>query len=191
MTDGAVAHGGEVAAVRRRQLALSEGAFPGPLASVALAAAIELEGGEILRAAEAATPLLLSYYFKNEKQIFALLTDDTNFFVYGVRYLTRARFANCNALCIRAFLWRAARFSDVRSCMSVAGQSEIRVKSPYWLYKSEERADSCSYMLYHNACWYFRWSGSLFSRTCASAPTQSTSASGPPPPPGATGARRG
>lgn len=85
VAEGAVAAGGEAAAARRKQLALTEGAFPGPLASVALAAAIELEGGETLHAAEAATQLLLSYYFQNEKRIFALLTDDTNFFVYGVR----------------------------------------------------------------------------------------------------------
>ena len=85
VVDGAVAPGGEAAAARRRKMALITGATAGPLASAAVAAALAAEGAELLQACGAAAPLLLSLYFHTEKRIFALLTDDSNFFVLGVR----------------------------------------------------------------------------------------------------------
>ena len=66
-------------------MALITGAAAGPVASSAIAVALAAEGAELMQACGPAAPLLLSLYFHHEKRIFALLTDDSNFFVLGVR----------------------------------------------------------------------------------------------------------
>jgi hypothetical protein len=77
--------GRDAAAAVAARAAVQAGAASSPAARWALAAALADSGAEVHVAASSTTRLLLGYYRRHAPSVFALLTDNADFFVLGVR----------------------------------------------------------------------------------------------------------